>query len=139
MKASWAGICAAAKVWAKVIVGLRGRSLASNAVPVADSLTLRYALHELPPGRLPFRRWRWELWHGARLEGTGWRLSERDASRAVQRHGALVGQRLLGLGTAPPPAPRELEPFRPGTTVHVRGGGVFFSLVPLHLEEPDLS
>ena len=108
-------------------------------MPVAESLTLRYALHELPPGRLPFRRWRWELWHGARLEGTGWRLSERDASRAVQRHGALVGQRLLGLGAAPPPAPRELEPFRPGTTVHVRGGGVFFSLVPLHLEEPDLS
>ena len=108
-------------------------------MPVADSLTLRYALHELPPGRLPFKRWRWELWHGQRLEGAGWRLSERDASRAVQRHGARVGQRLLGVAEAPAPAPRDLEPFRPGATVHVRGGGVFFALVPLHLEEPGLS
>lgn len=108
-------------------------------MPVADTLTLRYALHEMPPGRLPFRRWRWELWHGPRLEGTGWRLSERDASRAVRRHGATVGQRLLGLPAAPAPAPRDVAPFTPGTTVHVRDGGVFFALVPLHLEEPGLS
>jgi hypothetical protein len=108
-------------------------------VPVADSLTLRYALHELPPGRLPFKRWRWELWHGQRLEGTGWRLSERDAARAVRRHGARVSQRLLGLPHTPPPPARDVEPFRPGATVHVRDGGVFFALVPLHLEEPRLS
>ena len=108
-------------------------------MPTVHGLEFAYSLYPLPPGRMPFRRWRWELWHGARLEGTGWRLSEHDASRAVQRHGALVGQRLLGVGAAPPPAPRDLEPFRPGATVHVRGGGVFFSLVPLHLEEPDLS
>lgn len=106
-------------------------------MPVADTLTLRYALHELPPGRLPFRRWRWELWHGPRLEGTGWRLSQRDAARAVRSHGAKVGHRLLGLPAAR--GPRDVEPFRPGATVHVRDGGVFFALVPLHLDEPDLS
>ncbi len=105
-------------------------------MPVADSLTLRYALHELPPGRLPFRRWRWELWHGARLEGTGWRLSQRDASRAVRRHGATVGRRLLGVPAAPARPPRDVEPFTPGATVHVSDGGVVFALVPLHLDDP---
>ncbi len=108
-------------------------------MPVADSLTLRYALHELPPGRLPFRRWRWELWHGQRLEGTGWRISEREAARAVRRRGAQVSQRLLGLPAATLPPPRQTEPFPPGATVHVRDGGVVFALVPLHLELPELS
>ena len=108
-------------------------------MPVAESLTLRYALHELPAGRLPFRRWRWELWHGPRLEGTGWRLSQRAASRAVRRRGATVGRRLLGVPSARPPAARDLEPFAPGATVHVRDGGMVFALVPLHLDEPGLS
>jgi hypothetical protein len=99
-----------------------------------DGLTLRYALHELPPGRLPFKRWRWELWRGARLEATGWRVSERDAARAVRRHASAVSHRLLGL----PPrshSTRDFEPFRPGARVHVRDGAVVFELVPLHLEE----
>jgi len=52
-------------------------------VPTVDGLSFSYVLHELPPGRLPFRRWRFELWHGARLEAAGWRMSERDAARAL--------------------------------------------------------
>lgn len=104
------------------------------AMPSFDGLTLRYALHELPPGRLPFKRWRWELWRGARLEATGWRVSERDAARAVRRHASAVSHRLLGL----PPrslSTRDFDPFRPGARVHVRDGAVVFELVPLHLEE----
>lgn len=47
-------------------------------------LELGYALYELPPRRVPFRRWRWELWHGAQLVACGWRLSRADAARAVR-------------------------------------------------------
>lgn len=100
---------------------------------VIDPLTLRYALHELPPGRLPFRRWRWELWHGSRLEATGWRLSERDAARSLRGHGSKVSRRLLGVPSAAGRASHG-EPFRPGATVHVRDAGVVFALVPLQLE-----
>jgi hypothetical protein len=31
------------------------------AVPTVQGLLFSYALHPLPPGRMPFRRWRWEL------------------------------------------------------------------------------
>lgn len=103
-------------------------------VPSIEPLTLRYALHELPPERLPFTRWRWELWHGSRLEATGWQLSEGGAARAVRRYGSRVGHRLLGV---PPRHTRssDFEPFRPGASVHVRDGAVVFVLVPLNLEE----
>ena len=30
-------------------------------MPTVEGLEFRYALHVLPPGRFPFRRWRWEL------------------------------------------------------------------------------
>ena len=98
-----------------------------------DALTLRYALHEIPPGRLPFARWRWELWHGARLEATGWRLSERDAARALRRHGSVVGHRLLGVPRRKDSS-RDFEPFRPGAAVTVRDGAIVFALEPLQLE-----
>ncbi|MEA2444231.1 MAG: hypothetical protein QOJ12_1523, partial [Thermoleophilales bacterium] len=45
--------------------------------------SFEYSLSELPPGRVGFRRWRWELWHGAVLLASGWRLSARDARRAL--------------------------------------------------------
>jgi hypothetical protein len=32
-----------------------------TAVPTVQGLPFSYALHPLPPGRMPFRRWRWEL------------------------------------------------------------------------------
>jgi hypothetical protein len=108
-------------------------------MPIVEGLTFSYALHELPPGRLPFRRWRWELWHGARLEAAGWRLSQRDATRALRMHGSRVGHRLFGLR---PPEHADAEPdppadFRPGAAVRVRHGAVAFALVPVHLEAPD--
>jgi hypothetical protein len=103
-------------------------------MPVVAGLSFSYALHELPPGRLPFRRWRWELWHGARLEAAGWRLSERDAARALRQHGSRVGHRLFGL--RPPEDDDVGPPFRPGAAVRVRHGAVAFALVPVHLDTP---
>jgi hypothetical protein len=104
-------------------------------VPSVDGLSFSYVLHELPPGRLPFRRWRFELWHGARLEAAGWRVTERDAARALRTHGARVGHRIFGL-RAPLPAPAEGPSFWPGRTVRVEQGAVRFELVPRNLEAP---
>lgn len=102
-------------------------------MPVVEGLSFGYALHELPPGRLPFRRWRWELWHGLRLEAAGWRLSERDAARALRVHASRVGHRLFGL-RAPDDDGAGAPPLRPGAAVRVRHGAIAFSLVPVHLE-----
>jgi hypothetical protein len=105
-------------------------------VPTVDGLSFSYVLHELPPGRLPFRRWRFELWHGARLEAAGWRMSERDAARALRTHGSRVGHRMFGLR---PPAVDEAQPaFRPGAAIRVHHGAVTFSLVPRNLDRPEL-
>jgi hypothetical protein len=102
-------------------------------MPVVEGLSFHYALHELPLGRLLLRRWRWELWHGARLEAAGWRLSERDAARALRLHASRVGHRLFGL-TPPPDDAQPIPGFRPGASVRVSHGAVAFALVPLHLE-----
>jgi hypothetical protein len=98
-----------------------------------EGLSFSYALYERPLGRLPLRRWRWELWHGARLEAAGWRLSERDAARALRLHGSRVGHRLFGL-TPPSEDARSIPGFRPGALVRVSHGAVAFALVPLGLE-----
>ena len=41
----------------------------SGPMPTVEGLQFAYALHPVPPGRLPFRRWRWELWHGSTMVG----------------------------------------------------------------------
>lgn len=103
-------------------------------MPVVEGLCFSYRLYELPPGRLPFRRWRWELWHGARLEAAGWRLTQRDAARALRMHGSRVGHRLFGL--RPPPEETREPDFGPGAAVRVRHGAVAFALLPAQLEAP---
>lgn len=95
-----------------------------------QGLTFRYALHELPPGRLPFARWRWELWHGERLEAAGWRVTQADAARALRRHGSRVGHRLFGLRSPGDDGPGDVGP-RPGAVAHVHHGAVAFALTPL--------
>ena len=104
-------------------------------MPTVDGLSFSYVLHELPPGRLPFRRWRFELWHGARLEAAGWRTTERDAVRALRKHGSRVGHRMFGL--RPPDLDGDQGPlFLPGAAVRVQHGAVTFSLVPRNLDRP---
>jgi hypothetical protein len=101
-----------------------------------EHLAFKYVLHELPLGRLPFRRWRFELWHGAHLHAAGWRVSERDALRALRAHASRVGHEMFGLR---PPAddPASSGPlFRTGSAVRVHHGAIAFSLAPRALDEP---
>ncbi|MFL5857733.1 MAG: hypothetical protein ACJ77L_13450, partial [Solirubrobacteraceae bacterium] len=102
-----------------------------------EGLAFGYVLHELPRDRLPFRRWRFELWHGARLEAAGWRTSERDALRALRGHASRVAHGVFGLR---PPAGEVTgtgPPFRPGAAVRLLHGGIAFSLHPRQLDRPD--
>jgi len=104
-------------------------------MPTVEGLTLAYALYVLPPGRFPFRRWRWELWHGPRLVAAGWRTSRPAAERALRAHAGDFGHSLFGLH---PPA-RETssspdEPWRPGAAVRLQAGAVALLLVPRALD-----
>ncbi len=96
-----------------------------------DEPELHYALHLLPPGRLPFRRYRFELWHGPRLLATGWRTSEAHAERALRHAAARVAHRLRGLHLLRPEAATASVPLRGGGVARVRCGAVSCLLVPL--------
>jgi hypothetical protein len=102
-------------------------------VPTVEGLQFTYAIHPLPPGRVPFRRWRWELWHGSSLAAAGWRLSEREAGRAVRAQARAFAHRLFGL-----PAPRP-EPARgelpPGSVQRMVAGPITCLLIPRALAE----
>ena len=103
-------------------------------VPTVHGLEFAYSLYPLPPGRLPFRRWRWELWHGANLLAAGWRLSRPDAGRALRLYAAEHGHRLFGL----PAPPRDDRTARgdlpPGTTERLTIGPITATLVPRGLD-----
>ena len=71
---------------------------------MTDPIELIYDLHLLAPGRLPFRRWRWELWHGPQLLAAGWRLSVLHAQRALRGHAVRYAHRLHGLHPLRPDA-----------------------------------
>lgn len=101
---------------------------------IVEGLSFTYVVHELPRDRLPFRRWRFELWHGARLEAAGWRTTERDALRALHKHASRVAHAMFGL--RPPAEAPGAGGLRPGAAVRVQHGGLAFSLVPRALEMP---
>jgi len=105
-------------------------------VPTVEGLQFGYALHELPPGRMPFRRWRWELWHGSTLVAAGWRLSRPQAGRALRISAAEFGHRLFGLH--PPPRDHQAAggDLRPGTAERLAIGPITYLLVPRALESP---
>jgi hypothetical protein len=116
--------------------GGRRRVATLVCVPIVEGVSFSYVLHELPRGRMPFPRWRFELWHGARLEAAGWRTSERDALKALSTHGSRVAHGMFGL--RPPGGPRRPggPEFRAGAAVRVHDGGIAFSLVPRQLDAP---
>ena len=91
--------------------------------------------HVLPPGRLPFRRWRWELWHGATLVAAGWRLSRPQAGRALRASASEFGHRLFGL-EGPPKEHADGRDFRPGAAERLAIGSITCVLVPRALELP---
>jgi hypothetical protein len=105
-------------------------------VPTVHGLEFAYNLYPLPPGRMPFRRWRWELWHGATLVAAGWRISRPQAARALREHAADFGYRLFGL-PAPARDPRRSgADIRPGASERLAIGPITCVLVPRALETP---
>ncbi len=94
-------------------------------------IELHYALHALPPGRFPFRRWRFELWHGQRLLATGWRTTEHHAERALRERAARVAHRVRGLHLLRAEHAEASGPLRHGVVARVSCGAVSCLLVPL--------
>jgi hypothetical protein len=103
-------------------------------VPTVHGLEFAYSLYVLPAGRFPFRRWRWELWHGSNLLAAGWRLSRPDAGRALRLYAAEHGHRLFGLPTPPRDDRTARGDLTPGTTERVAIGSITALLVPRGLE-----
>jgi hypothetical protein len=101
-----------------------------------DAPTFQYDLQMLPRGRFTFRRWRYELWHGATLRACGWRTSPQAAERALQRSAAYWTHLLEGAGAAPaevPTVPRGR--FALGATVEIDFGAVGCVLAPRGLAD----
>jgi hypothetical protein len=103
-------------------------------MPTVEGLEFAYALYPLPPGRLPFRRWRWELWHGANLVAAGWRLARPDAGRALRIHASEFGHRLFGLPVPARDPGAGRGDLRPGTAERLAIGAISCTLVPRALD-----
>jgi hypothetical protein len=97
--------------------------------------SFQYDLRELPPGRVPFRRWRFELWQGASLLRTGWRITPHDAERALRTAASKRSHDLIGVKPLRPENTRALGPFKPGSTVTLDCGAVRCVLTPRRLDE----
>jgi hypothetical protein len=85
---------------------------------------------------VPFRRWRWELWHGPRLVASGWRLARPEAGRALRVHAAEFGHRLFGLPVPARDPQAGRGDLRPGSSERLAIGPITALLVPRALETP---
>jgi hypothetical protein len=94
------------------------------------SPSFEYDLKMLPPGRVPFRRWRWELWHGALLLASGWRTAPREAERALRAEASRRAHELRGLRALRPDRAHALDHFSPGAIVRLDCGAVSCVLAP---------
>jgi hypothetical protein len=99
-------------------------------VAAPDQFEFSYTFHPLPPGRLGFRRWRWELWHGPALVAAGWRLSPQHAESALRTAASRLAHRLLGVHVLHPERTTAISGFAPDGAVHVDCGAVACRLVP---------
>lgn len=98
---------------------------------VLDEPEYAYELHVLPPGRMPFWRWRYEVWHGATLHAAGWRTRPAQAERAVELAAARIAHERAGLqAPGPERVPRVGGLFRPGAFARLDCGTVACRLVP---------
>ena len=84
----------------------------------------------MPSGRFPFRRWRFELWHGPRLLMSGWRTSEDHAERALRERAARIAHRLNGLHLLRADHAEASGSLRHGVVARVTCGPVSCRLVP---------
>ena len=105
-------------------------------MPTVEGLQFAYALYALPPGRLPFGRWRGELWHGSTMVAAGWRLSRPQPGRALRVHSAEFGHRLFGLPVPERHPATGAGDLRPGVAERLAIGSITYMLVPRALEAP---
>ena len=103
-------------------------------MPTVEGLQFGYALHRLPPGRLPFSRWRWELWHGPTLVAAGWRVTRPQAGRALRISAAEYGHRMFGLPVPPRDGRLAAGDLRPGVAERLAIGPITCRLVPVALD-----
>ncbi|MFL5844555.1 MAG: hypothetical protein ACJ762_07665 [Solirubrobacteraceae bacterium] len=68
-----------------------------------------YAIEPLPPGRLPFHRWRWELWQGAWMLAAGWCTEPALTERALLRAASRRVHELRGVRALRPERARALD------------------------------
>ena len=89
-----------------------------------------YDVTQLPPGRVGFHRWRWELWHGAMLVGAGWVTAPGQVERALRRAASRRMHQLHGVTPLRPEAARFLGTLRPGAPARLQTGVGVCLLVP---------
>jgi hypothetical protein len=97
--------------------------------------TFEYDLRELPAGRVPFRRWRWELWHRGALLRCGWRITPHDADRALRTAASRRAHDLIGVRALRPEAARPAAPIVAGATVTLDCGAVSCVLEPRRADD----
>jgi hypothetical protein len=95
-----------------------------------EPIELTYELRLLPRGRLTFRRWRYELWHGPQLLAAGWRLSALQAQRALRSHAIWYVHRRHGLHLLHPDRVAAPDPLWSGRRVALRSGDLSVMLTP---------
>lgn len=100
-----------------------------------EPIELTYDLHLLPRGRVSFRRWRYELWHGPQLLAAGWRMSALHAQRALHVQALRYAHRLHGLHPLHPERSVTLEPQWGGRPIAVQSGDLRVLLMPRALLE----
>jgi hypothetical protein len=89
-----------------------------------------YSVEALPPGRLPFHRWRWELWQGAWMLAAGWCTAPAAAERALLRAASRRLHELRGVRALRPERARLLDALRPTRHSRVDTGIGVCVLVP---------
>jgi hypothetical protein len=99
------------------------------------SLSFEYELLELPPGRVPFRRWRWSLWQRGALLRSGWRITPADAERALRTAASRRAHDLIGVRPLRPDAARPFVPMARQATIELDCGAVTCVLAPRGAEE----
>lgn len=110
--------------------GTPGAGLGGSSRMMIEPIELTYELHLLPRGRMPFRRWRYELWHGPQLLAAGWRLSALHAQRAVGSHAIGYAHRVHGLHLLHPDRVSSQETPWTGERVALQSGDLRVMLTP---------
>jgi hypothetical protein len=102
---------------------------------MTEPIGLNYDLRLLPRGRVSFRRWHWELWHGATLLAAGWRLHPLQAQRSIRIHAVRYANRVNGVRVLRPDVDHPEEtPWR-GRPVTIDWGQMHIELTPVSTEQ----